>query len=274
MENNTLVAEKNVEELRIRRLSDRYLGRCVALARGVIVGAIILLLWEILPSAGLVEPSILPPFSKILGEWKNVIVGGLLWKHVLSSMQRSLLGLGMSVAFGLPLGIIIGYFKKAGQAILPFVNFCRQIPALALFPVFILFLGIGETSKIGIVFWVSLWPLLINTISGVNQVDPIYVKAAKSMGEKDLGILLHVILPAGIPSIMTGLRLSAASAVVALVSAEMIGAKSGLGFLVVNSQYNFQIARMYVAILSIATIGTITNYGLERLQRRLTFWAN
>lgn len=243
------------------------------IVKSFLIAFIVLIMWQVFPTVGLVEQSILPPITKVFKEFGVVLGNGSLYTHILVSVKRSVMGLGFAMVIGLPLGIVVGYFSKFAEYMLPVINFCRQIPALALFPVFLLFFGIGEVSKVSIVLWVSIWPLLVNTISGVSQVDPMLCKVAKSMGEKDMRILFNVVLPASIPSIMTGLRLSAASSIVALVSAEMVGAKSGLGFLIVNSQYNFQIPRMYVAILTIAVIGIITNLVLEKIQKRLVFWA-
>ncbi|HWQ43255.1 MAG TPA: ABC transporter permease [Desulfosporosinus sp.] len=235
---------------------------------------LILALWEILPSLKIIRPSLLPPFSDVLITWFQLIFLG---KHelipdILISLQRALLGFGFALLIGVPLGLLIGYFKSFSDVFSPLVHICRQIPALALFPVFILFFGIEETSKVTIVFWVSVWDILLNTISGVQHTDLLLIKAARSMGADTERILASVVLPGAVPALMTGLRLGAGSAIKALVAAEMIGAKAGLGFQVINSQYNFQISKMYVSILSIALIGIILNFILEIIEKKLTFW--
>lgn len=166
----------------------------------------------------------------------------------------------------------MGYSKIFSDYVSPFIHFCRQIPSMALFPVFIIFFGVGEPSKIVIVFWVSVWAILLNTINGVMNVDPLLIKASRSMGGKNIAILFTVILPDSVPSIMTGVRLGAGSSVISLVAAEMLGARAGLGFRVINSQYNFQIGQMYATILTIAVIGIIINQLLVLVERRLTFW--
>jgi NitT/TauT family transport system permease protein len=143
---------------------------------------------------------------------------------------------------------------------------------MALFPVFIVFLGIGEISKDVMVCWSSLWPILLSTISGVKFADPLLIKVARSLGAKNFELLLKVVLPGAVPSIMTGIRLGASSAVLVLVAAEMIGAKSGLGFMIINSQYNFEIDTMYAAILTIALLGLTMNYTLVWLEKKVTAW--
>ena len=244
-----------------------------SLVKNLLLIAVFLFLWEFLPKLGIIKPSLLPPISVIGEEWWKLLSDRTLFPDIIISLERALLGFGVAMLIGIPLGIIIGYFKLFSQIVSPLIHIFRQIPALSLFPVFILFFGIGELSKVAIVFWVAVWPILLNTVQGVRHVDPLLIKAAKSMGADNGKILSTVVFPSIVPSMMTGVRLGAGSSIVALVSAEMIGAKSGLGFMIMNSQYNFQIPKMYVAILTIAVIGILINYLLVRLEKRLTFWS-
>jgi NitT/TauT family transport system permease protein len=136
----------------------------------------------------------------------------------------------------------------------------------------LLFFGIGEMSKIAIITYACQWPILINTISGVHAIDPVWIKSAKSMGIKPLSLFVKVVLPATVPSIATGARLGGSMACVLLVAAEMVGASSGLGFLVLDAQYKFQLSKMYAAIVGIVLIGLSVNFMLVSLERRLTVW--
>ena len=144
--------------------------------------------------------------------------------------------------------------------------------AIALFPVFILFFGIGELSKVVIIFWASVWPILLNTTVGVKTVDRVLIQSARSMSAGGTTLFRKVILPAAAPSIFTGIRLGAAYAFMVLVAAEMIGANAGLGFLVLNSQEVFKIPEMYAAIVALAAFGLGVNNLLYRLERRATAW--
>jgi len=238
-----------------------------------IVILIVLALWQILPSIGVVDAAILPPISKIFAAWWKLLASGKIVDDILDSMRRVAIGFTIALAIGIPTGVAIGYYNLFARLITPLINICRQVPAMALYPVFILFLGIGESSKIGIVFWVSLWPILLNAATGVKQIDPLLVKAAKSMGAGNIRILRTVVLPGIVPQLMTGVRLGAGSAIVSLVAAEMIGARSGLGYMVTNTQYNFQIPEMYDSILSIAVLGILINKLLVGLEKRMSFWS-
>ena len=144
--------------------------------------------------------------------------------------------------------------------------------ALALLPVFTLILGIGETSKIAIILYASVWPILYNTISGVRNVDPLLIKSARSLGLSHFALFQKVILPAAVPTIFTGVRLAGAASILVLVATEMVGAKAGLGYLILNSQYNFQIPHMYAGILTVSAIGVAFNYLLLSLERRFSTW--
>ena len=133
-------------------------------------------------------------------------------------------------------------------------------------------MGIGETSKIAIILYASIWPILYNTISGVRNVDQLLIKSARSLGLSHVRLFQKVILPASIPTIFTGVRLGGAASILVLITTEMVGAKAGLGYLILNSQYNFQIPQMYAGILTVSAIGVAFNYLLLTLERRFSTW--
>jgi NitT/TauT family transport system permease protein len=238
-------------------------------SKGVVAILIFFSLWEACPRLGLIKPSLLPPFSVVAITMVEFILSGKFSHHLLISIQRSVAGFFLSILVSIPLGVAIGSSRTFAQYLEPLIQGFRQTAALALYPVFILFFGLGEVSKIAIIFWASLWAVLINTISGVMYVNPTLVKTAESMGAKKVRVLFTVVLPDALPSIMTGIRISATASILSLVAAEMIGSNSGLGFLILNSQYNFQIPLMYAAIIYIAIFGLIVNYFFAWLEKRL-----
>lgn len=231
-----------------------------------------LALWELVPRLGIVSEAYLSPPSQIVVTIWQLIGSGELWKHLAASLQRSLWGLLTAIGLGVTLGLLMGWFKRFEAIVDPILQLFRQTSAFALFPVFILFLGIGETSKVAIIFWASFWPVLLSTISGVRQVDRLLIDSARSMGASQWFVFTKVVLPAASPSIFTGIRLAGTYCITALVAAEMIGAHSGLGFLTLNSQEVFQIPTMYAGILLLALLGLALNYVLALIERRLTRW--
>jgi len=257
----------------------RHPARLPGFARGALrwaergIGIVLfLLLWEALPRLGVVSDAYLSPPSAVLAAIGQLVDNNQLWKHVAASLQRSLWGLVLASAAGVVLGLLIGGFRRLAAIVDPVLQLFRQTSAFALFPVFILFLGIGELSKVAIIFWASFWPVLLSTVSGVKQVDRLLVNSALSMGASRRFVFFKVVLPASLPSIFTGVRLAGAYSITALVAAEMIGAHSGLGFLTLNSQETFQIPTMYAGILMLAVLGLLLNYLLALLERRLLRW--
>lgn len=233
---------------------------------------IFLALWEALPRLGVVNPGYLSPPSQVVLAIADMAGNGTLIKHLQASLIRSLAGLALAIITGVSLGLLMGWFARLERVLDPLLQFFRQTSALALFPVFILFLGIGELSKVAIIFWASFWPILLSTISGVKQVDSLLINSALSMGANRRFLFLKIVLPSASPSIFTGVRLAGAYCITALVAAEMIGAHSGLGFLTLNSQEVFQIPSMYAGILLLAVVGLLLNFLLALLERRFTRW--
>lgn len=242
-----------------------------SIQRSLII-VIFLALWEILPSVGIIDRAFLPPVSEVIEALIKMISSGALIDNILISLQRAFLGFALAVLVAIPLGILMGWYKLFEKFVDPLIQAFRNTSTLALYPVFILFLGIGEASKIAILFKAALWPILINTISGVKNVDPLLIKSARSMAVSNIFLFRKVVLPSSVPSIASGIRLGASIALVVLVAAEMIGAKSGLGFLIINSQYNFMIPEMYAAIVTLVLLGLALNYVLVWLEKKATGW--
>ncbi|MBP2657551.1 MAG: ssuC 10 [Firmicutes bacterium] len=247
-------------------------NKIVKICYRLLAVAIFLLIWEMAPRVGLADPVFLPPFSKVFVEFFRMLISGELLKHVGISLQRSILGFSLGLIISVPLGLLIGWFKGFERFSDPLLQTFRQTSTLALFPVFILLFGIGEISKIAIIFWGVQWAILLNTIAGVKNVDPLLIKSARSMGTTSFEIFVKVIVPASIPSIFMGIRLSATTSILILVAAEMMGANSGLGFLIYDAEVKYQIPKMYAAIISMSMLGLILNYSLVAIEKRVTRW--
>jgi NitT/TauT family transport system permease protein len=231
-----------------------------------------LAVWEIVPRVGLVDSIFLPPFSQVAATWFELAANGQLWQHLGASLARSLAGFVIATVIAVPLGVLIGWYRLADEILSPLLEVFRNTAALALLPVFVLLLGLGETSKISLLVFACVWPILLNTISAVRTVDPLLVKSARSLGFPSLSVLVKVVLPASVPTVFTGIRLAAANSVLVLVAAEMAGAKAGLGYLINAAQYNFQVPDMYAGIVTISLLGLVFNQVLIAIEGRLTRW--
>ncbi|EQD85052.1 NitT/TauT family transport system permease protein [Saccharopolyspora erythraea NRRL 2338] len=234
--------------------------------------ALFLLVWELTPRLGVVDSIFLPPFSEVVRTWWELAAGGQLWEHLGASLARSLAGFLIAVAIAVPLGVVIGWYGVVSDLLNPLLELFRNTAALALLPVFVLLLGLGETSKVSLIVFACTWPILLNTISGVRTVDPLLIKSARSMGFPPFPLFYKVVLPAVVPTVFTGIRLAGANSILVLVAAEMAGARAGLGYLINASQFNFQVPQMYAGIITISLLGLGFNQALVTAERRLSRW--
>jgi NitT/TauT family transport system permease protein len=241
-------------------------------ARSSVAIVVLLAVWEIVPRVGLTDPVFLPPLSTVLQALGELTTSGELATHVGASLTRAGVGFAIAVSVAIPLGLLIGWYKPVAELLNPILELFRNTAALALLPVFILVLGIGETSKIALVVYACSFPVLLTTITGVRTVDPLLVKSARSLGLSPVRLFRHVVLPAALPTIFTGVRMAGAASILVLIAAEMVGAKAGLGYLITYTQFNFQIPKMYAGIIVIALVGVSINGVLLAFERRFSRW--
>jgi NitT/TauT family transport system permease protein len=232
----------------------------------------VVLFWQIMPSIGVIDPFLLPPFAVVIKDTAHLFVTGEVYKHLVASLSRSGLGFLIAIAFSIPMGFLMGWFQRCERIADPLLQAGRNTSTLALYPVFMLIFGIGEVAKVAIIIWGTIWPTLLNTINGVRSVDPELVKQARSMGIPKIKLFMIVVFPTALPSIVTGLRLSASTALLILVASEMIGANKGLGFMIFYYQARYAIPLMFGGILIMSILGSLINYLLMRLEKRVTFW--
>ncbi len=240
--------------------------------RGIELIMIGLLIWEILPRTGIINPILLPTFSLTIITIKNLILSGELQVHLLASLQRSVAGFGLALVVGISLGLIMGWYNRIERHTDLLVQSLRNTSTFALMPIFIIFLGIGEVSKVAIIFFGAVWPILINTISGVKSVDPLFIKAARSMGVNDTELFKKVILPASVPSIMAGVRLGVKIAIMVVIAAEMIAANSGMGYFIQYARTIFQTDQVYAGVLVMTVLGLTANYLMVWIEKKATYW--
>lgn len=256
---------------RVRHVS-RFRTRSVRFTRGIIGIALLALVWEFAPRIGLVDAHFVPPLSTVLESWWDLATSGKLAAHLEASLIRSAVGFGLALVTAVPLGAAIASYPPVRDLLTPVLEIFRNTAALAILPVFVLILGIGETSKIAIVLFACFFPILLNTISGVATVDPQLLRSARVLDLSPVATFRKVVFPAALPTIFTGIRISGAAAILVLIAAEMIGAKEGLGYLINYSQMNFLIPQMYAGIITTSALGLAVNYGLVAIERRFSRW--
>lgn len=229
--------------------------------------------WELLPKlGGIVETFIVPP-STVAQVLYEMIKSGEIYPHISISLFRAASGFATAALLAVPLGFLLGGgFRTFERLVNAPLRFLGQVNPFSLFPLFILIFGIGELSKGSMIFWVCLWPILFNTINGVKAIDPLLIKSARSMGTGVFTLFFKVILPAASPGIFHGLKMGCSTAFFMLIAAEMIGASSGLGWLVWNAQINFQMPQLFAATVLISALGLSLNLSFGALENRLVGW--
>jgi len=252
--------------------SEKKDNKIMVFFQGFLGIALFFLLWEYAPRLGWVDKEFLPPVTDVLKSLVEFTVSGDLFTHGGVSLGRAASGFGIAAGLAIPLGFLIGWVTIIKNLLNPLLQTFRQLPTLALYPVFMLLFGIGEVSKIAIITKSCFWPIFLNTASAVADVDPLLVKSAKSMCLSKFGMFHKIVLPSIFPSMFTGLRMSATTAILMLVAAEMMGANAGLGYIIYFAESHFQIPLMYGAILLFILLGLCTHYGLTYLEKRISSW--
>jgi NitT/TauT family transport system permease protein len=254
------------------------LDRARALERGrhpvarVVGLAGLLALWEVLTRTGWVPALFLPSPLGVLAAGVEMLRSGELMGHVLTSLGRILLGFALGALGGVAVGLLVGVFGVAEAVGTPLIAATFPIPKIALLPLLILWLGIGEASKVAVITLGVFFPMAINTYAGVRHADPLLLRAAVSFGAGRWSLVRKVMLPAALPMIFAGLKLGAGTSLLLLVAAEMIAASSGIGFLVLHAQNLMETTKLMVGIVLLSALGLGSHWLLTRLERRCIPW--
>jgi ABC-type nitrate/sulfonate/bicarbonate transport system permease component len=234
--------------------------------------ALLLALWEIAAASGIMPAMSFPRMSAILATWWGLIVSGELLGELLPSLWRMFAGYFIGVALGIVLGLLMGYVRFFYNLLEPITEVLRPIPSPAYLPIVILFLGIDDEMKIFMIAFASLFPVLLNTYSGVRSVDPIQLQTARTFGVAGRKLLWQVVLPAASPYIFTGMRVSLAVALIVMVISEMVAASSGIGYFILSAQRGFKIREMFAGVLTLAALGYILNRAFLAIENRVLAW--
>jgi ABC-type nitrate/sulfonate/bicarbonate transport system permease component len=246
--------------------------------RRILVGAGPLLavgmLWEIASRLGVVNSLFLPPVSRILGALVDGVVAGTLPRALIVTCGRFVLGYLAAAFFGVTIGFLMGRYRALYALLGPLVEVMRPIPSAALIPIAILFLGIADSMKIAVIAIGSLWPILLNALEGVREIDPLLIDTGRTLRLSPVQLDAKLVLPAALPFVFAGLRISLGVALILAITVEMISGESGLGFLVIDCERSFRYPLMYAGVLTLGVLGFCVNYGFVGIQKRVLFWSN
>jgi ABC-type nitrate/sulfonate/bicarbonate transport system permease component len=232
----------------------------------------IVVAWEVLSRTGWVSALFLPSPLGVLAEGMDMARSGELGVHVAASLKRLSVGFVVGGAAGIAVGVVVGFFSVAEALGTPVIAATFPIPKIALLPLLILWLGIGETSKIAVIALGVFFPLALNTYAGVRQADPLLIRAAVSFGAGRWSVIRKVVLPASLPMVFAGLKLGAGTALLLLVAAEMIAVESGIGFLVLHAANLMATTKLMVGIVLLSLLGILSHWALTGLERLVIPW--
>ncbi len=239
---------------------------------GVGLILVLLLLWELAASTGRMPSLSFPRMSDVLSTWWRLILSGELPRELADSLWRMFVGYFIGALLGVLLGLLMGYFRFFYNLLEPITEVLRPIPSPAYLPIVILFLGIDDEMKVFMIAFASLFPVLINTYSGVRSVDPIQLQTARTFGVTGRKLIWQIVLPAASPYIFTGMRVSLAVALIVMVISEMVAASSGIGYFILSAQRGFQIREIFAGVLTLAIVGYVLNRLFVAIENRLLAW--
>ncbi len=232
----------------------------------------LLAVWELVAQAEWINPLIVPPLSKILRIFFELIFSGQIPLQILVSMKRALAGYFLAAAVFIPLGLFMGLSQTVHRLFEVIVEMLRPVPPPVMIPVALLFFGLGDEMKIFVIFFSCAWPILLNTLDGVRNLDWVLLNTARTFGLPRRKIVWQVILPACAPQIATGLRVSLPIMLILVVISEMVGSTDGIGYFVLDSQRRFKVAQMYAGMLALAILGYTLNQLFNLIHRLVLPW--
>ncbi|MCR4437183.1 MAG: ABC transporter permease [Clostridiales bacterium] len=233
-----------------------------------VVGILILVaVWEGVALSGRYEQSLLPSPVKVFEDMKELLLDGTLFTHIQVSLFRFLLGYVAAVVAGVVFGLTFGWFNRLWEIIDPVVQVLRPISPIAWFPFIVLWFGIGDLPAIVIIFIAAFYPVLLSTVSSVGKVDQTYLKVARNFGLKQFQVFTKIIFPAAFPYIANGLHIALGSAWIFLVAGEMVGAQSGLGYLIVDARNNLRTDLVLAGIIFIGILGLLLDKAIRVLEK-------
>ncbi len=249
----------------------RWYREHIAAARALLSFVIVGTAWEIVGRSGK-WPLIIAPLSDICAKFLKLAATGDLQKHILVSLNEFIIGFAIAAGFGICLGVAIAASDAVRDYVDPWVSAVYATPTVALAPLFIFIFGIDDPSKMAVVFLLAVFPIVINTATGIRATEQIYIEAARSFSATRRQIFQKVLLPSALPFIVAGLRLGIGRGLVGVVVGEFIGARAGLGYMIFRSSQGFEIDAMWVGVFLLAGTGVLAVVLLQKLERKMAPW--
>ena len=223
-------------------------------------------------ASAVVQSPFFPPLSQIMTQFVEVWLGPGFTRDIVPSMSNLFLGFAIALVLGIGIGVAIALLPLVEIVVNPFLQFLRAMPGIALLPVILMIMGTSDASKIALIAYGSLWPILLNSVDGVKAIAPEVRQAAKSYRFTTPRVLFDVLLPGAFPQISVGIRLSLSIALVLMIGSEFFGATRGIGYFVLEAKQQFHIADMWAGVILLGIIGYLLSTGYGLLENRLLRW--
>jgi NitT/TauT family transport system permease protein len=234
--------------------------------------ACLIALWYGVKYSGLVQSQLLPSPDAVARQFWLSMTTEQLWLDMILSTRRVFFGLLFGMLLAVPVGFLIGWYRPIRRFVDPLLNFFRALPPIALIPLVIVYLGIGEVARVSILFYASFFAAVIVMYEGMSQISPLYVRVARTLGASDLEIFWKVMVPMTVPHMLTALRVALGVSWATLVASELVAAQSGLGAKIQNAASFFNLDAIYMGIICIGAIALTMDTLLRALSRRLLVW--
>lgn len=244
----------------------------ISAIRGVTTVVVLIVAWQIVAQEFMKGSIAVASPTAIYHEYISLANSGDLWRDISASGQEFLYGFAGAVVIGILIGTAMGSSRVVRDYLDPIVNALYATPVIALGPLFILWLGIGIASKIAVVFILAVLPVIINTDTGIRNVDPHILETASAFSATRRQVFFKVMIPAALPFVLTGIRLGVGRGLIGVVAGELFASQAGMGYLVLSSSQVFNPAGVFVGITALAFAGIVSMVLLRRLERRLAPW--
>lgn len=232
----------------------------------------LIFLWEIASRTQWVDPRILPPPSVVFLDLVEIVKSGELLNALIASLRRVFAGFLIAVATGIMIGTAMARSRFAESTFDPLVELIRPVSPLALFPLALLWFGIGDASKIFLIALASSFPVILNTYAGVKGIDRSLILASRSFGANRWELFTRVILPGSTPQIFTGVRLAWGISLIVIIATEMVGSVNGLGYMILNAQQVFLVPRVFSGIVVVGVLGFLTDLAFRSIRGWMIPW--
>jgi NitT/TauT family transport system permease protein len=224
-------------------------------------------LWDLIIRCNIVDPLLLPPPNRVIAGALGWIIDGSIWQHLGASLYRVAIGYMIGIILAIPCGLILGWSTSSHRALSPLLEIGRTISPISWIPLAVIWFGIGDNPAIFIIAITSFFPAFLATLNAYLQLPPIILKTASNFGASGLTLFLRVLIPACLPRIFTGLKISLGIAWMVIVAAEMVGMRSGLGYLILDARNSLRTDLILSAMLIIGVVGLLLDISINRLQR-------